>query len=356
MQKGKIFISYRQSDTQSEASRLKEDLEGVFGEENVFFDIETLEPGLNFADAIEKTIRQSKVVLVLIGPSWADVKDDQGNLRLFKEDDWVRREVAMALEMEDVRVIPVLLKKATLPTSDGLPDNIKTLADKHWKEITISRWRYDVGKLIKSIENVIPPLKKEEPEPAPRPRPTPKPQKGWWAKNYLWVLLVLVVMLVISMIPDEDSYYDQDLVSTENDLGDEQLSQEEINTLREENPTGNEIYESLELDDGEDTSVASDAVFDFSGKWWVWQEGVRMGYIFIKQNGYYFTFDYYYFDQKTGEGTGEFDGTYIYSTVFRMYGDNNSYGFKFGSNNGGISWYGQNFKNNSPASAELIKD
>lgn len=96
MQKGKIFISYRQSDTQSEASRLKEDLEEVFGEENVFFDIETLEPGLNFADAIEKTIRQSKVVLVLIGPDWADVKDEEGNLRIFQENDWVRREVAMA--------------------------------------------------------------------------------------------------------------------------------------------------------------------------------------------------------------------------------------------------------------------
>jgi hypothetical protein len=99
MGKNKFFISYCQSDTQSEASRLKENLEDIFGSENVFFDIETLEPGLNFAEAIEKTIRQSAVVLVLIGDSWTKVKDDQGNLRLFKEDDWVRKEVAMALSM-----------------------------------------------------------------------------------------------------------------------------------------------------------------------------------------------------------------------------------------------------------------
>lgn len=208
MEKGKIFISYRQSDTQSEASRLKEDLEEVFGEKNVFFDIETLEPGLNFADAIEKTIRQSKVVLVLIGPNWADVKDDEGNLRLFNENDWVRREVAMALSMKDVRVIPVLIKKAVLPSADQLPDNIKELAGKHWKEITISRWRYDVGVLIKSLEQVIPPIKKPDPEPAPRPRPVPKPKKGWWAKNYLWVLLVFVAIILIGLIPDEENYGD----------------------------------------------------------------------------------------------------------------------------------------------------
>jgi len=34
------------------------------------------------------------------------------NLRLFKEDDWVEKEVAMALEMEDTRVISRLVKDA----------------------------------------------------------------------------------------------------------------------------------------------------------------------------------------------------------------------------------------------------
>jgi hypothetical protein len=71
MEKKKIFISYRQSDTQSEASRLKENLEDVFGSENVFFDIKILEHRLNFVDAIEKIIQQSAVVLLLIGETWA---------------------------------------------------------------------------------------------------------------------------------------------------------------------------------------------------------------------------------------------------------------------------------------------
>lgn len=135
-----------------------------------------------------------------------------------------------------------------------------------------------------------------------------------------------------------------------------ELSQADINQLREENPTGNEIFESLQLEDENTANTPAEAVFDYSGKWWIWQDGVRMGYILIKQNGYFFTFDYYYFDQKTGEGTGEFDGTYLYTTQFRMYGDPNNYGFSFGSNDGGVNWFGQTFNNGSPANAELRKN
>ncbi|MEB2779852.1 toll/interleukin-1 receptor domain-containing protein [Algoriphagus sp. C2-6-M1] len=356
MEKGKIFISYRQSDTQSEASRLKEDLEEVFGEENVFFDIETLEPGLNFADAIEKTIRQSKVVLVLIGPTWADVKDDEGNLRLFNENDWVRREVAMALTMEDTRVIPILLKKASLPTADGLPDNIKSLAEKHWKEITISRWRYDVGVLIKSIEHVIPPIKKPEPEPSPRPRPIPKPQKSWWAKNYLWVLIVFIVLLILALIPDDDAYYDMDTSDTAGNQVGEELSQLDINTLQEENPASNEIYESLQLEADAAPTPTVEAGFDYSGKWWLYENGIRSGYFIIHQNGGYYTFDYYYFDNHVGEGTGEYDGTYLYSTSFGLYDTQGSYSFSFGSNTRGESWVGQTQANGLLTNAELRRN
>jgi len=158
MQKEKIFISYRQSDTQSEASKLKENLEEVFGEYNVFFDIETLEPGLNFADAIEKTIQQSHIFLVLIGPAWTEVKDANGNLRLFNEDDWVRREVAMALSLNGrgTTVIPILVKNATQISKQKLPDNIKALVDVQWAEISSKRWKNDVENLIQVLKKITP--------------------------------------------------------------------------------------------------------------------------------------------------------------------------------------------------------
>ncbi|WP_339864030.1 toll/interleukin-1 receptor domain-containing protein [uncultured Algoriphagus sp.] len=365
MEKNKIFLSHRHSDTQSDCHRIRETLEQEFGEDAVFLDIENLEPGIRFADAIDKALKESKVVLVAIGPDWFGDPDENGVTRLFQEKDWVRREVSAALAKPDTRVIPLLLKGASRPTADQLPDELKELADLQTFEISITRWKYDLGVLVEALAKLIPRKKKTEPEPSPRPRPVPipKPQKSWWGRNYLWVLGIFVVLMIVMISSDEfQQGYQDGLTNSENSYEaedvqvDDQLSKDEINTLREEKPTGNEIYNSLELEDEPASPQYEAAVFDYSGKWWVWQEGVRMGYIFIKQNGYYFTFDYYYFDQKTGEGSGEFDGTYIYSTVFRIYGDNNSYGFKFGSNNGGISWYGQNYKNNSPASAELIKD
>ncbi|MFT4857774.1 MAG: hypothetical protein ACI9UV_002253 [Algoriphagus sp.] len=135
----------------------------------------------------------------MIGDSWTNVRDDQRNLSLFKEDDWVRKEVSMALSMVGTRVIPVLVKDAKKLSSDELPDNIKSLADYQWAELTIPRWRNDVEKLISSLEKIITPIKKE----GGNRKIIPPPAKGWWAKNYLWVLGIFVVLIIIGSWPDE---------------------------------------------------------------------------------------------------------------------------------------------------------
>ncbi|PZX55716.1 toll/interleukin-1 receptor domain-containing protein [Algoriphagus chordae] len=315
MEKGKIFISYRQSDTQSEASRLKEDLVEVFGEENVFFDIETLEPGLNFADAIEKTLSQSKVVLVMIGPTWAEVKDEEGNLRLFKENDWVRREVAMALSMEGVRVVPVLIKKAILPSASQLPDNIKELAGKHWKEISISRWKYDVGVLIKSIEQVIPKINKTEPKPDPIRRPVPKPPKSWWAKNYLWVLGVFVAFLIIGLIPDDEPYYDDPIDS-------------------------NREYVTDDFNQEASAQLSEDGPLNVQGNWVVYSNGQIVSSFVMNQYPEEIQFvEYDVNGSNVGTGTGSISGNTLYLDYYNSYYD--SYGeFILKTSNGGRSWEG----------------
>ena len=363
MEKNKIFLSHRHSDTQSDCHRIRETLEEEFGEDAVFLDIENLEPGIRFADAIDKALKESKVVLVAIGPDWFGDPDENGITRLFQPKDWVHREVSAALARPDTRVIPLLLKGASRPTADQLPEDLQELADLQTFEISITRWKYDLGVLVEALAKLIPRKKKPNPDPTPRPTPIPKPQKSWWGRNYLWVLGIFVVLMII-MISSEDFQqgfregYNGSSSLNNDPKGqlDDELNQAEINSLSEEKPTGNNKFESSELKENSDTSPAKLAVFDYSGKWWLWQEGVRMGYILIKQNDFYFTFDYYYFDQKTGEGTGEFDGTYIYTSQFKMYGDPNNYGFSFGSNDGGVTWFGQTFNNGSPANAELRKD
>ncbi|WPR76475.1 toll/interleukin-1 receptor domain-containing protein [Algoriphagus sp. NG3] len=358
MEKNKIFLSHRHSDTQSDCHRIRETLEEEFGKDAVFLDIENLEPGIRFADAIEKALAESKVVLVAIGPDWYGTPDESGVTRLFQPKDWVHREVSAALARQDTRVIPLLLKGASRPTADQLPEDLQELADLQTFEISITRWKYDLGVLVEALAKLIPRKKNPEPEPTPRPRPVPlpKPPKSWWAKNYLWVLGIFVVLIIL-MVSSKDFQqgFEEGLNGAVSANENEALTQEDINAQREENPTGNEIYEDRKLEETP-PSATQTAVFDYSGKWWLWEEGVRMGYILIKQNGYYFTFDYYFFNQKTGEGTGEFDGTYLYSTQFKLIGDPNNYGFTFGSYDGGIIWVGQTFNNGIPATAEIRKD
>ena len=160
MEKNKIFLSHRHSDTQSDCHRIRETLEEEFGEDAVFLDIENLEPGIRFADAIDKALKESKVVLVAIGPDWFGDPDEDGITRLFKEKDWVRREVSAALAKPDTRVIPLLLKGATRPTADQLPAELKELADLQTFEISITRWKYDLGVLVEALAKLIPRKKK----------------------------------------------------------------------------------------------------------------------------------------------------------------------------------------------------
>lgn len=235
MEHRKIFISYRREDTSGESGRLKDKLEQIFGKENIFYDVETLEAGLNFDQSIAKALNESKVLLAMIGPHWMKVSDPKGVLRLHKPEDWVRKEIAEALR-RGLRVIPILVNGAEMPDSEVLPDDLKELSLKHAQELTSSRWNYDVGELTKVLEKFI--LKKAEPKPKPEPKevinPTPSPfvtqvpqQGNWMKKNYLYVLggVVLFFMLIGLLIPSEDTSYVDPNTEQTTELGIESTDQ-----------------------------------------------------------------------------------------------------------------------------------
>ena len=112
----KIFVSYRRKDASHVAGRLRDRLVNEFGEPNVFFDVDSIDPGQRFADVISERLGQAEVVLVLIGPNW------QPEL-LARPDDYVRLELAEALDQQK-RVVPVLVDDGELPTIDDLPDEL----------------------------------------------------------------------------------------------------------------------------------------------------------------------------------------------------------------------------------------
>lgn len=70
-----IFLSYRRDDSGGYAGRLADDLKQAFAGDQVWRDIEAIEAGADFVDAIGKAIGSCSVLLALIGPRWLDAKN-----------------------------------------------------------------------------------------------------------------------------------------------------------------------------------------------------------------------------------------------------------------------------------------
>jgi hypothetical protein len=69
----------------------------------------------------------------------------------------VRREVATALVRDDIRVIPVRVGGAAMPSAAALPEPLRALTDRHAFEIRDDFWDYDVGRLIAVLEPLVMP-------------------------------------------------------------------------------------------------------------------------------------------------------------------------------------------------------
>ncbi len=148
-----IFLSYRRGDTSGYAGRLYDHLVQEFGKRRVFMDIDTLEPGVDFIDALQETLRSSDVLLLLMGWQWTSIADRKGKTRLHDEDDFVRLELERALQWE-IRVIPVLVGGAEMPRREELPASIADITRRHAIEISDSRWAYDVKRLTEIVRKV----------------------------------------------------------------------------------------------------------------------------------------------------------------------------------------------------------
>ncbi len=151
----KVFISYRRQDTAGHAGRLYDAMAARFGEKHVFVDVD-LEPGVDFVERIKEAIAVSHVLLVMIGPRWAMISEvDGGAPRLADPDDFVRLEVETALRRPDITVIPVLVAGAQMPDPDSLPEGLRPLAHRNAIELSDMRWRYDVGRLNSTLDELL---------------------------------------------------------------------------------------------------------------------------------------------------------------------------------------------------------
>jgi len=162
----RIFLNYRRDETSGHAGRLYDALTGRFGEENVFMDIDRIEPGLDFTDVINEAVSGCDVLIALVGSRWATAADAKGRPRLENPDDFVRLEIEAALG-RDVRVIPALVQNAEMPGSDELPEPMRPFARRHALELSDTRWAFDVGKLVAVLERLEAQLAEREAEERP---------------------------------------------------------------------------------------------------------------------------------------------------------------------------------------------
>jgi hypothetical protein len=151
---GRIFISYRRSDAQHIAGRLCDRLKSCFGDDAVFMDVDSIEPGLDVGEAIEHAVGACDVLLVLIGGRWLDAVDARGRRRLDDPNDLVVLEVAAALERR-VRVVPVLVDGAEPPRSDDLPAALAALARLQSVRLDHSTFGGDVAALVAALERAF---------------------------------------------------------------------------------------------------------------------------------------------------------------------------------------------------------
>jgi hypothetical protein len=138
-----VFISYRRDDAAAHAGRLSDRLAARFGAARVFMDVEDIQPGQNFTDAIEQTLARCDHLLAIVGPRWLDAFRARGTDR----EDFVRREIAVALA-GGVTVIPVLVGGARMPDAADLPPDMAAFSRCQAVEIRDNRFDEDAARLI----------------------------------------------------------------------------------------------------------------------------------------------------------------------------------------------------------------
>ena len=151
-----VFISYRRTDSKPTAVDLSERLRGKLGGEDVFFDADSIPLGQQYPRVIEAGIRSAQVVLVLIGKTWHETKDQHGELRLHQKADVVRREIEQAVE-ENKIVIPVLIDGAELcPDDPRLPESLRFIGTQNGVILTLDTQQNKYKELDALIDALSP--------------------------------------------------------------------------------------------------------------------------------------------------------------------------------------------------------
>jgi hypothetical protein len=152
---GRIFVSYRRDDSPGTAHRVCDELKGVFGSKRLFIDAD-IPAGVNFEEYLHEQLNKCVAFLAIIGPNWLNARDGYGHCRLHDPRDWVRIEIASALERK-IRVIPVIIDKGLLPKVSELPSDLQPLASRQEFRLQNDRFDQDFAGLADELRGALAP-------------------------------------------------------------------------------------------------------------------------------------------------------------------------------------------------------
>ena len=243
-------------------------------------DIDKIEPGVDFTEAITKSLDSCDVMLAIIGPKWQGINADNTS-RINNANDWVRLEISTALK-RNIRVVPVLVDGAELPATEQLPEDLQSLLKRQAYEISNKRWKYDTEELIrflvKSVGIVPKTVSSNEPV---------KQESSWWGKNYPWVILGGVLVIGLSVVTNQ---------SDENVQGSNYPVRENKQTIIEDNRQ-HDVTRA-------ETTTAKE--YYIEGNWY---DANGLYYLTISQNSNSLAVaSYSMAGQQTGQGNGSTNG------------------------------------------------
>jgi formylglycine-generating enzyme required for sulfatase activity len=170
---GRIFISYRRSDTSWAAralfERLRQDFPG-----RVFIDVESIALGHDFVTVIDEHLATCEAMLALIGATWLDELNER---RDHPDSDFVRVELSRALS-RGIAVVPVLLDGARMPRPGELPDDLRAVTRRNGLPVSVDTFDSQVDRLVREIGRVLTPMPAVVAPPVPAPR---GPSEPWMA-------------------------------------------------------------------------------------------------------------------------------------------------------------------------------
>jgi len=156
-----IFISYRGSDQNWATELVYARMTEAFGAGAVFKAGNALRAGSEYPPVLEHEAASCPVMLVCIGPGWLTATAPDGSRRLDSPDDWVRREIALALQARN-HVVPLLIgnhDQVAIPKPDQLPGPIRAMVDRQaWRLAPGGGLDATVPRLVDRLAELVPEL------------------------------------------------------------------------------------------------------------------------------------------------------------------------------------------------------